>query len=257
LTSAANAAIECRGLSLAYDGPNGRTIFEGLDLRVPLGQFVTVLGGSGVGKSTLLRIIAGLTAPSAGDVSALGRSVDHAPADVVMVFQDYSRSLLPWRTVLANATLGIERGTRRSEARRRGMEALEMVGLADCADLHPRQLSGGMQQRLQIARALATRPRIILMDEPFGALDAITKAGLQDQVRAIKAETQATFAFVTHDVDEAVYLGDRALVLAGSPAVLADDVMIDLGNRREQVATRASDDFLRLRARLHDALGHE
>jgi NitT/TauT family transport system ATP-binding protein len=95
------------------------------------------------------------------------------------------------------------------------------------------------------------------MDEPFGALDAITKAGLQDQVRAIKAETQATFAFVTHDVDEAVYLGDRALVLAGSPAVLADDVMIDLGNRREQVATRASDSFLRLRARLHDALGHE
>ena len=247
-------AFEAHELALRYDGPRGRAIFEDLDLLVPTGQLLTILGGSGVGKSTLLRIMAGLNPPSAGTMSSFGKPVTGPPRDVVMVFQDYSRSLLPWRSVLANVTLGIERSLKRTQARERGMEALRAVGLADAADLHPRQLSGGMQQRVQIARAIAMRPRAIVMDEPFGALDAMTKASLQDQVRDLQASTGLTVVFVKHHVDQAVYLGDRAVVMAGKPAHISLDVEIGLGSVRDQVKTRASEEFLDLRAVLLAAL---
>lgn len=247
-------AFRCRGLSLAFTGQRERTIFTDLDLDIPEGQFLTILGGSGVGKSTLLRMLAGIHKPTGGSVWAHGELVRGAPPGVVMVFQDYSRSLLPWRNVLANVMLGIERKMGRKASRSTAREALAMVGLADSADLHPHQLSGGMQQRAQIARALATQPRAILMDEPFGALDAMTKATLQDQVRTLQSETGATFVFVTHDIEEAVYLGDRALVLAGSPAVVSDDVEVNLGGRRDQLETRATQEFLEVRGRLHAAL---
>lgn len=249
-------AFECRGLALRYRSETTTTIFEGLDLDVPQGQFLTILGGSGVGKSTLLRIMAGLVPPSDGDVRSHGSALKGAPPGVVMVFQDYSRSLLHWRTVLANAMLGIERNMPRKEAKTRAMEVLDLVGLSDSASLHPWQLSGGMQQRLQIARALAMRPTAILMDEPFGALDAMTKSALQDQVRRLQEQTGVTFLFVTHDVDEAIFLGDRCIVMAKRPAIIIDDVLVGLGNSRDQVATRSSERFLELRSRLLDGLQH-
>jgi NitT/TauT family transport system ATP-binding protein len=248
------AAFECSDLALRYGGAGGKTIFEGLDLTVDSGQFLTILGGSGVGKSTLLRILAGLAPPNQGSVSVLGRPVTGPPADVVMVFQDYSRSLLPWRTVLDNAKLGVEAGLTARDARVRAVEALEMVGLGQSMALHPWQMSGGMQQRLQIARALATKPSALLMDEPFGALDALTKSSLQDQLRALQVETGITILFVTHDVDEAIYLGDRCIVMSDRPARIIDDAEIRLGRERDQLHTRASDHFLELRERLRGGL---
>lgn len=250
-------AFSSKNLALRYPGPPALTIFEGLSLDVETGEFLTILGGSGVGKSTLMRILAGLDKPSEGALDVMGKTVAGVPEGVVMVFQDYSRSLLPWRTVLGNVLLGIEAHMPKREAKDIATEALELVGLAQVAAFHPAQLSGGMQQRLQIARALAMRPQAICMDEPFGALDALTKANLQDQLRHIHQSTGVTFLFVTHDVDEAVYLGDRAIVMSGRPATIVDDIRIDLGSERNHMTTKADPRFLEYRSRLHTALGHE
>ena len=191
-------------------------IFTGIDLSVRRGEFVTVVGASGAGKSTLLRLIAGLQKPSRGTIV---RNVE-AGRDrraVAMVFQE--ARLMPWRRVRGNVALGLEGlDIDRAERDRRVSDALGLVGLADYANRWSHELSGGQRQRVGIARALAVNPDILLMDEPFGALDAITRQGLQDELLRIWHETGKSILFVTHDIDEAVYLGDRVLLLGGTPA---------------------------------------
>lgn len=249
-------ACRCRALSVELgEGGRSRRVLDGVDLDLFEGEFVSVLGRSGSGKTTLLRVLGGLLAPLPGSqVTFHGRPVDGPPEHVVFVFQDYAASLLPWRTVGKNVALGLEGRLRSQELHAQVAQALAAVGLADRSRDYPWQLSGGMQQRVQLARALAMRPRAMLMDEPFGSLDAMTKASLQDQLQLVHRRTGATFAFVTHDVDEAVLLSDRVLVLDGTPARVTLDVRVDLPRPRHQIATKELPEFLRLRRQVHDAI---
>lgn len=251
-------SLECRDLLVRLTGANGSVdILQGLDLQVAPGEFVSVLGASGSGKTTLLRVLGGLTPSSGGEVLADGSPVTGPPEGVVTVFQDYSNSLLPWRTVRRNVALGIEDVLGKDECARRVDEALEMVGLTASAAEYPYRLSGGMQQRVQIARALAMRPSVLLMDEPFGALDAMTKASLQDQLQRVQGLTNTTVVFVTHDVEEAVYLSDRVVVLAGRPAGVGLALDVPLPRPRDQISTKETPEYLDLRHRVYAALGHE
>jgi NitT/TauT family transport system ATP-binding protein len=237
----------------AGEGP--RTILAGVDLEVAEGEFVSVMGRSGTGKTTLLRVLGGLLTPTPGSTVAFhGRPVDGPPEGAVFVFQNYAASLLSWRTVERNVALGLEGRVSKPEMRQRVAEALTMVGLADRAKDYPWRLSGGMQQRVQLARALAVRPSTLLMDEPFGALDAMTKGTLQDELQRVQARTGATVVFVTHDIDEAVYLSDRIVILEGSPATIAHEIKVDLPRPRNQLATKELPEFLKLRRAVHDAI---
>jgi NitT/TauT family transport system ATP-binding protein len=249
-------ACECRGLDVVLDaGEGSRRILAGVDLRVGEGEVVSVMGRSGTGKTTLLRVLGGLLAPTpASTVVFHGRPVTGPPEGVVFVFQNYAASLLPWRTVGRNVALGIEGRVPKPEMRQRIAEALGMVGLGDRAGDYPWQLSGGMQQRVQLARALAVKPSALLMDEPFGALDALTKGSLQDQLQLVHGRTGATVLFVTHDIDEAVYLSDRIVVLEGSPAAIRHEIEVDLPRPRDQLATKELPEFLRLRRAVYDAI---
>ncbi len=231
---AAVIALDAVGLRFAAaDTP----VFERIDLTVARGELVTVVGASGAGKSSLLRIAAGLLAPTAGRVE---RAVDPG-ADrrgVAMVFQE--ARLMPWRRVAANVALGLEGlAVSRTERERRGARALELVRLGDVAERWPHELSGGQRQRVGIARALAVAPDLLLMDEPFGALDAITRRTLQDELLRIWRETGTSILFVTHDIDEATYLGDRVVLLGGTPARIARSYAIEAPRprRREGAAT--------------------
>ena len=243
-------------MGVAYGrGATATRVLRGVDLVVRPGEFLTIVGASGVGKTTLLRALAGLVPAEEGTVRVRGRPIAGPPEDVVLVFQDYGNSLLPWRTAAGNVALGLEaRGVPRAERRERVAAALYLVGLHGAERKLPWQLSGGMQQRLQIARALALRPASLLMDEPFGSLDAMTKAALQDEILRVHATTGTTIVFITHDVEEAVYLGDRAIALAGEPGRIAAEIPIDLPRPRDQLTTREAPRFLELRHRLHDAI---
>lgn len=185
-------------------------------------------------------------------ITMRGQRVDGPPEGVVFVFQNYAASLLAWRTVGNNVALGLESKMSKREIARWVAEALAMVGLADRAGDYPWQLSGGMQQRVQLARALAMNASVLLMDEPFGSLDAITKATLQDELQRAHQRTRATVVFVTHDIDEAVYLSDRILILAGSPARVGHEVAVDLPRPRDQIATKELPEFLQLRRIVYD-----
>jgi NitT/TauT family transport system ATP-binding protein len=245
----------CDGVSLELF-PHGsrRLIIDRISLDVRAGEFLTIVGSSGTGKSTLLRLLGGLVQATSGSVRYRGATVTRAPEGVVVVFQDYSNALLMWRSVASNVALGIEGKLDKAEVGKRVREALQMVALDQHADDYPWQLSGGMQQRVQIARALALKPDVMLMDEPFGALDAMTKAALQDEVLQVHNLTGTTFVFITHDIEEAVYLGDRVVVLAGPPGRIHTTVPISLPRPRDQIRTRQSPDFLRYRAEIHDAV---
>jgi NitT/TauT family transport system ATP-binding protein len=238
-------------------GRDRRLVLEHVNLTIPAGEIVTVVGGSGTGKTTLLRALGGL-APVQDGLLTLGEAqVDGPPRDAVTVFQDYANALLPWRTVARNVELGMEAGAARcprDERRRRVADALRMVGLADHGDDRPWQLSGGMQQRVQLARALAIGPRVLLMDEPFGALDAMTKAGLQDELLDLHAKTRATIVFVTHDIDEAIYLADRVLVLGGRPGRIRAAIDVALPRPRHPLETKEHREFAQLRHRVHLAV---
>jgi NitT/TauT family transport system ATP-binding protein len=231
-----------------------RRIIDRLSLGVRAGEFLSIVGSSGTGKSTLLRLLGGLVAASSGTVRFRESLVTGAPEGVVVVFQDYSNALLQWRCVADNVALGIEGKLNRTEVERRVSEALQMVALERNAADYPWQLSGGMQQRVQIARALALKPQVMLMDEPFGALDAMTKATLQDEVLRVHRHTGTTFVFITHDIEEAVYLGDRVVVLAGPPGRIHKIVPIALPRPRHQIETRQTPEFLSYRAEIHEAV---
>jgi NitT/TauT family transport system ATP-binding protein len=247
----------CRALSVDVGQPR-RRIIEGLDLEVPAHQFVCVLGESGVGKTTLLRVFGGLVPPAPGSHLELnGERVVGPPQGAVFVFQNYTASLLPWRTARRNVELGLEATVAAPERRARALTALDLVSLRDHADDYPWQLSGGMQQRVQIARALAVQPKLLLMDEPFGALDAMTREHLQTQLRKIQRRLGATVIFITHDVDEAVFLADRLIVLKGKPASIGLDIMTDLPVERDQVTTKELPRFLELRHRIYRAVRGE
>jgi NitT/TauT family transport system ATP-binding protein len=214
----------------------------GLTFTVRAGELVCVVGPSGCGKSTRLRTISGLVAPSRGDVSLNG-------SHLAVVFQDYSRSLFPWLSVQGNVEFPL-RKLPRAERRARAAEALEWVGLAGAARKRPWQLSGGMQQRVAIARALAYRPALLLMDEPFASVDAQTRFELEDLLLRVRREHDTTVLVVTHDIDESVYLGDRILVLSGSPARLVADLEVPLPAERDQVTTRTDEGFVALRSKV-------
>lgn len=237
-------------------GPGGREILQNIDLKVRSREIVGIVGPSGTGKTTLLRVLSGLLRPTTGSVLLEGSPVSGPSADAVTVFQDYATALLPWRTVARNVALPLEGHTSKVERRDRVQRALEIVGLADRADEYPWRLSGGMQQRVQIARALVLEPRVLLMDEPFGALDAITKGSLHDQLMEVQAETGQTVVFITHDVDEAVYLSDRVMVIHGSPGKIVHEVATRLPRPRDQIATRDLPRFNEVRHELAEVLRH-
>jgi NitT/TauT family transport system ATP-binding protein len=250
--------LSCEQLGVTLRGAAGElTILDGVDLTVRDGELVSILGQSGSGKTTLLRVLGGLQPATTGAVRHRGQSFRGPVEGLVTVFQDYGNSLLPWRTVRRNVALGIENRLGRDEVTARVAEALTMVGLTERADEHPARLSGGMQQRVQIARALAMRPQVLLMDEPFGALDAMTKASLQDQLLEVQDSTGTTIVFVTHDVDEAVYLSDRVLVLQDKPAHVGIELDVDLPRPRHQLRTKELPRYLELRHAVYQALGHE
>jgi NitT/TauT family transport system ATP-binding protein len=235
------------GLTFARNGEQSE-VLRGLDLAIPAGRFVAVLGPSGVGKSTLLRVIAGLLKPNTGSV-ALDTRQDTGRLPVAMVFQD--ARLLPWRKVWSNAAFGLEHGQFTSEQRRAKAEAaLALVGLSGFSERYPHELSGGQRQRVALARALAVEPDILLMDEPFAALDAITREGLQDELARIHAATAKTIVFVTHSIDEAVYLADEVVVLAGKPARLAAAHLIDEPRPRRRNAAATAGVVAKMRAEL-------
>jgi len=214
-------------------------------------EFVCLVGPSGCGKTTLLRVAAGLIRPQAGEAIFDGRAVERPTPELAIVFQDYSRALLPWRTVAGNVELALEaRGAPRAGRAAEVERLLGIIGLSAHAAKFPLQLSGGMQQRVQIARALAQRPRLMLMDEPFGSLDAMTRQSLQDEIaRLCKAERQ-TVVFVTHDLEEAIYLGDRVVALRANPGRVVEIIDIALPRPRDQLTTREHPQFLEYRHRL-------
>jgi NitT/TauT family transport system ATP-binding protein len=231
----------------------GRAILQDIELEVREREFVCVVGPSGCGKTTLLRLIAGLLHPQSGQVSYQGRAVTDPPGDVALIFQDYSKALLPWRTAAGNISLALEaKGTPSAQRPARITALLEKVGLGQHADKYPQQLSGGMQQRLQIARCLAQDPAVLLMDEPFGALDAMTRQVLQDEVLRIAESGGCSVFFVTHDLDEAIYLGDRVVALRPNPGRVAQVFDVRLPRPRNQLSTREQPQFLHLRRALFD-----
>jgi NitT/TauT family transport system ATP-binding protein len=212
-----------------------------------------VVGSSGCGKTSLLRLIAGLVHGQEGEVLYRGRPVAEPASDIALIFQDYSKALLPWRTAAGNVSLALEAmGTPKRERPDRIRQLLDTVGLSQHAEKYPTQLSGGMQQRLQIARCLAQSPAVLLMDEPFGALDAMTRQVLQDEVLRIAESGHTSVFFVTHDLEEAIYLGDRVIALKPNPGRIAQIFDVRLPRPRNQLSTREDPQFLRLRRELFD-----
>ncbi|RQP24977.1 ABC transporter ATP-binding protein [Albitalea terrae] len=245
--------LETRGLGKVYRGPNGETeALRDIDVRVHRREFVCVIGPSGCGKSTLIRILAGLEKASSGQVLLDGAPVAGPGRDRGMVFQGYS--LFPWLTVKRNVMFGpLMAGSSRTMAESRAREWLELVGLTKFADAFPHQLSGGMRQRVAIARALANEPRILLMDEPFGALDAQTRAKMQKHLLDIWRNVDITVLFITHDLDEAVYLADRILVLKAHPGEVQE--VIEVPVPRPRLAEQcAGAEFMATKARLEQLI---
>ncbi|MCT4534683.1 ABC transporter ATP-binding protein [Halodesulfovibrio sp.] len=247
----ANSVIHVAGLTKAFTTERGEqlTAVDGIDLDVSANEFVCIVGPSGCGKSTALRIIAGLEKATSGTVQYRGDPVTKPGKEVGMVFQEYS--LFPWLSVLDNIAAGLEfAGISKAERREKAKEYLDIVGMPDFADAYPHELSGGMRQRVAIARALANDPDVLLMDEPFGALDAHTRILLQRELLRIWEVTQKTILFVTHSVDEAVYLADRIVIMSHHPGTIRDVLTVDMPRPR----SRAMPEFGKLTDSILSAL---
>jgi NitT/TauT family transport system ATP-binding protein len=254
------AAVEIVGAAKVFNRGTSRQVdaLVDIDLVVAPGEFVSLIGPSGCGKSTLLRLIANLTEPTTGQVRVNGKSAGQARLD-----QDYGMAfqqagLFDWRTVVKNVELPLElKGWDKNRRRQRAMELLELVKLPDFAEHRPWQLSGGMQQRVAIARALAAHPQLLLMDEPFGALDEMTREHMQAELLRICAEAETSVVFVTHSIPEAVYLSDRVVVMSPRPGRITHVIEIDLGDHRD-VETREDAGFFKKITEVREALrGYE
>ena len=251
--------LDVRQLSKTYG--SGATAVQAIDeltFTVDPGEFVCIVGPSGCGKTTLLKCISGLLRPSSGEAHLEGQPIDGPPDRLALVFQDYSRSLLPWMTVKGNVTLPLlAKRMKKAERTTLALDALSAVGLDGFADSHPWQLSGGMQQRVAIARALAYQPRLLLMDEPFASVDAQTRADLEDLVLQVHAQFGITVVFVTHDIDESIYLADRIIVLTQRPTTVKELVTVNLPRPRDQLATKSVPAFTELRAHVFQLIKGE
>ena len=249
--------LSVEGVGKIYQGTAGDTeAIADLTFSVAENEFVSIVGPSGCGKTTLLRLVAGLNQPTAGTIRLFGQPIDGVVQDLVLVFQDYGRSLLPWRNAASNVALALEHATlNKQEKHRLITDALETVGLGAFAAHYPWEMSGGMQQRLQIARAIAFRPRILLMDEPFGSLDALTRFDLEDNLLRLWTASPKTVLFVTHDIDEAIYLSDRVIVVTKRPSRVLAEFRVTLPRPRSQLHTRALGEFGRLRSEILRLVG--
>lgn len=248
--------LSVRNLKKIYqtDG-GGIEAVRNLTFDLPKGELTCLVGPSGSGKTTLLKAISGLLEPTEGEVKLAGKLVTGPPKNMAVVFQEYGRSLYPWMRVRENVELPLKvQGMAKAERDRLVNEALEAVGLDHVPRSYPWQLSGGMQQRVAIARAVAYQPEVLLMDEPFAAVDAQTRADLEDLVRRVWQQLGVTVLFVTHDIDESVYLGERVIILSSSPTVIQQDIKIDLPAERNQLETRSSTRFAELRHHVYEQI---
>ena len=250
--AARSPVLEVSGISKTYGrGTAAQLAVSDISFTVGQGEFLSIVGPSGCGKTTLIKIIAGLLKPSAGSVSLFGERIDSVPESLSVVFQDYSRSLFPWMRVAANVSFPLDHlPIPRFEREERVRDALAAVGLAGAGAKYPWELSGGMQQRVAIARAIAYRPRLLLMDEPFASVDAQTRAELEDLTLKVHRDHGMTTLFITHDIDESVYLADRVVVLRRSPGRLMATLDVTLPFPRDQIATREEPTFVRLRGEI-------
>jgi NitT/TauT family transport system ATP-binding protein len=251
--------LEVRHLGKTYGAGEKATHAIGdVSLTVEEGEFVCVVGPSGCGKTTLLKCVAGLLRPSRGEVLLRGKRVTEPPVELALVFQEYSRSLMPWASVRNNVLLPLRhKKLPRGERRELVEESLDAVGLTRFIDHFPWQLSGGMQQRVAIARALAYQPSILLMDEPFASVDAQTRADLEDLTLRVREQYGITVLFVTHDIDESVYLPDRVVVLTHAPTEVKEIIPVDLPRPRDQIATKELPEFTQLRGHVYRQIKRE
>lgn len=242
---------------LSHTYGHGATAYRAIakiDCELSAGQSMSIVGPSGAGKTTLLRCLVGLQQPSEGRIEIAGKPVQRVPDSIAVVFQDYSRSLMPWLSVIRNVEFPLRGRMPRAQARQRAVDALALVDLGDAAPKHPRQLSGGMQQRVAIARAVAVQPRLLIMDEPFASVDAQTRADLEDLTLAIRERTKTSVVIVTHDIDESVYLADTVLVLSASPARVIAQLPVPLGYPRDQVTTKGQEGYLDVRSKVYEMI---
>jgi NitT/TauT family transport system ATP-binding protein len=250
------AMLSVRNLKKVYktDGGNIEAV-RNLTFDLKAGELACLVGPSGSGKTTLLKCISGLMAPTEGEVLLDGTRVSGPPKKMAVVFQEYGRSLFPWMRVRENVELPLKnQGMPRAERNKLVDDALEAVGLSHVPQSYPWQLSGGMQQRVAIARAVAYQPEVLLMDEPFAAVDAQTRADLEDLIRTVWRKLGVTVLFVTHDIDESVYLGERVIILSSSPTVIQEDLTIDLPAERDQLNTRSLPRFTELRHHVYEQI---
>lgn len=252
--------ISVRDLTVQYNiARTGATLtaVKGVNLDVHEGEFVTVLGPSGCGKTTVMNVIAGLVTPTHGEVLVDGHPVTGPGPDRAVVFQDYA--LLPWRTVFENVKFGLEmqKHLKGDGWRERVQDAIELVGLAGFESSYPKELSGGMQQRVGLARAVVAEPRILLMDEPLGAVDALTREVMRDEIEKLIAATGKTVLFITHSIEEAILLGDRIVVFKSHPGAIKEIIEVKLPRPRSERAVQSNPRFLELRDHLWEALQKE
>jgi NitT/TauT family transport system ATP-binding protein len=252
--------LEIQNLSKSYRQMGGATTLAigNISCQIEPGKFVSFVGPSGCGKTTLLMSIAGLIPPTSGKVIVNGREVSGPPPNLVLLFQDFNRSLFAWRSVLGNVRFGLEaKGDHSGDAEAKAQSLIDLVGLKGFEKHYPWELSGGMQQRVAIARALAYEPEVLLMDEPFGSLDALTRLELEDKLLELWEKLGTTILFITHDIEEAIYLSDRIWVLSRRPSRVVQELRVEFLRPRNQITTRAQPRFMELRNEIYRQISNQ